>query len=174
MLDRRNGAARSNGHDETIVIKHPARIIKFPLEFIEQREDIKLPPVPKTEPVKQSLSEKWVDKALDALSTTKAIYIQSGITFGYMLINTVTFAFIKQFDPYPFLFLNFAYSLMSGYATVFMLNNNRRQEAVAKLRNEELLATVKSLLVESKEQSQRIAKLTGGEEKRRIIYDGTR
>lgn len=77
--------------------------------------------------------DRFIDKSVDGLSTPKAIFIQTGVTAAYIVANVVTYGAFK-FDPYPFLFLNFIYSLASGYATVFVLNSNRRQDAAAKER----------------------------------------
>lgn len=110
---------------------------------------------------KHTLLDRFIDRTVDALSSPKAIYVQTAVTVGYMVVNTVGLAVLKKFDPYPFLFLNFVYSLASGYATVFVLNSNRRQEIAAKERNEEMLKAVLSLTKENKRQSKLLEEFLG-------------
>lgn len=109
---------------------------------------------------KHTMLDRFIDKTVDALSSPKAIYVQTGITFGYMVVNTVAIGAINKFDPYPFLFLNFVYSLASGYATVFVLNSNRRQEIAAKDRSEKMHLLVEELVKKSEEQTKMLEELT--------------
>lgn len=89
--------------------------------------------IAKCEEQKTSALDKFIDRSVDALSSPKAIFVQTAVTVAYMAINCLPLMFAK-FDPYPFLFLNFIYSLASGYATVFVLNSNRRQDMAARER----------------------------------------
>lgn len=95
----------------------------------------------------------FIDKTVEQLSKPRAIYVQTALTVVYMAANIVTFGRMTHFDPYPFLFLNFIYSLASGYATVFVLNSNRRQDAEARQRQEAILAAMTKLLEDNKAQS---------------------
>lgn len=110
---------------------------------------------------KQTFFDRFIDKTVDGLSSPKAIYVQTAVTVGYMVVNTVALGVLQKFDPYPFLFLNFIYSLASGYATVFVLNSNRRQEIAAKERSEELSSTIKILVKENKRQSKLLEEFLG-------------
>ena len=110
---------------------------------------------------KHTLLDRFIDKTVDALSSPKAIYVQTAITVAYMAINTLPLLVFQKFDPYPFLFLNFVYSLASGYATVFVLNSNRRQEIAAKDRSEKMHQLIEHLVKKSEEQTKMLEELTG-------------
>jgi uncharacterized membrane protein len=97
--------------------------------------------------------DKFIDKTVDQLSKPIAIYAQTALTAIYMAANIVTFGRMTHFDPYPFLFLNFIYSLASGYATVFVLNSNRRQDFEARQRQDAILKAMHKILEDNHAQS---------------------
>lgn len=72
--------------------------------------------------------ERGADKLIDFLSKPAAIWGQTFAVGAYLAINTLAMFRIITFDPYPFLFLNLVFSLVSAYTTVFVLNSNRRQD----------------------------------------------
>lgn len=115
---------------------------------------------------KQSKLDKFVDKGVEQLTYPRAIYAQTLFTVAYLAINIVTWGKMTHFDPYPFLFLNLVYSLASGYATVFVLNSQRRQDAEARKRQDELRSEIQQVLEENRAQSKVIKKLLGIEEAR--------
>lgn len=78
---------------------------------------------------KHSKFERLTDKIVDLLSRPGAVIGQAALVVGYITINTLALTKTITFDPYPFLFLNLAFSVISGFTTVFVLNSNRRQDA---------------------------------------------
>lgn len=76
--------------------------------------------------------ERASDHAVQQLSKPAAVWGQTAVIAGYVMLNTLAVFKIVQFDPYPFLFLNTILSLASAYTTVLVLNSNRRQDDSAK------------------------------------------
>ncbi len=124
----------ANGAEEKVLLPHSNNgKLKLPPRVVEPKF---VTTAPAQEVQKHTLLERFIDRAVDALSSPKAIFVQTAVTVGYMAVNVVGLS-IAKFDPYPFLFLNFIYSLASGYATVFVLNSNRRQDMAAQERLKE-------------------------------------
>lgn len=151
---KKNGAIQNKGHARPPPALRVISALKVP-----PRPSIE--PTPATEKKPQTSLDRFIDRSVDALSNPKAIYVQTAVTVGYMVVNTVAFLGFKKFDPYPFLFLNFVYSLASGYATVFVLNSNRRQEIAAMERNEAMHKTLQALVRKNERQLEMLALLTG-------------
>lgn len=76
----------------------------------------------------QKRSERWIDSSVSWLSRPGAVWAQTAIVAGWMIYNAVALT-AWRFDPYPYLFLNAVFSVISGYTTVLVLNSNRREEA---------------------------------------------
>lgn len=92
--------------------------------------------------------ERIADQVVTALSTPAAIWVQSAAIAGYVAFNTMVVFKVLQFDPYPFLFLNTIFSLISAYTTVFVLNSNRRQDAAAKAMEQAELKIYRKILLD--------------------------
>lgn len=73
-------------------------------------------------------SERWIDVSVHWLSRPIAVWAQAGIVGAWMAYNVVA-AQALRFDPYPYLFLNAVFSVISGFTTVLVLNSNRKEEA---------------------------------------------
>lgn len=84
----------------------------------------------KETPVVKNLNY-WIDKSLDAMSTSAAMIAQTAALVVYVGLNTLAVTKVIQFDPYPFLFLNTVFSIISGFTTVIVLNSNARQDVAA-------------------------------------------
>ena len=92
--------------------------------------------------------DRLTDDCVKALSTPTAIWLQSVAIGTYVLANTLVVTNVIRFDPYPFLFLNTLFSLLSAYTTVFVLNSNRRQDLTAKATEKAELAIYKKILAD--------------------------
>jgi uncharacterized membrane protein len=72
------------------------------------------------------------DRIADAVSATvgswRFIIIQSSLLAIWILLNVT--AWIKHWDPYPFILLNLALSFQAAYATPFILMSQNRQSEV--------------------------------------------
>jgi uncharacterized membrane protein len=74
----------------------------------------------------QSLGEKIADSVVSAMGSWKFIIIQTIVIVAWVVGN---FWFIFHFDPFPFIFLNLAFSCQAAYAApVIMMSQNRQTE----------------------------------------------
>jgi len=74
-----------------------------------------------------SLGQKVADQVAAAMGSWTFIIIQSTILLFWIVLNVV--AFIRHWDPYPFILLNLALSFQAAYAAPFiMMSQNRQQE----------------------------------------------
>ena len=90
--------------------------------------------------------ERFTDRFVEALSTPTAIVAQSALVAGYIGINVATLTKAIAFDPYPFLFLNLVFSVISGFTTVFVLNSNRRQDQEREAHDRLILCKLDAIL----------------------------
>jgi uncharacterized membrane protein len=76
--------------------------------------------------VPQSLGEKIANSVVSAMGGWKFIIIQTVVIVAWVVGN---FWFIFHFDPFPFIFLNLAFSAQAAYAApVIMMSQNRQTE----------------------------------------------
>jgi uncharacterized membrane protein len=74
-----------------------------------------------------SIGQRVADKVASTMGSWKFIIIQSTILFLWILLNVT--AYVKQWDPYPFILLNLALSFQAAYAAPFiMMSQNRQQD----------------------------------------------
>lgn len=70
-------------------------------------------------------------KVADAVASTVGswpfIIIQSMILAAWIILNTLNFVFIHQWDPYPYILLNLALSFQAAYAAPFVMMSQNRQ-----------------------------------------------
>jgi uncharacterized membrane protein len=71
--------------------------------------------------------QRIADQVATTMGSWPFIIIQSLILFVWIVLNVT--AFIKQWDPYPFILLNLALSFQAAYAAPFiMMSQNRQQD----------------------------------------------
>jgi uncharacterized membrane protein len=76
---------------------------------------------------KYTFGQKVADKFTKMLGSWKFIIIQSIILIVWVVLNVV--AWIKHWDPYPFILLNLALSFQAAYAApIIMMSQNRAEE----------------------------------------------
>jgi uncharacterized membrane protein len=83
---------------------------------------------PKEKPADQlTIGQKVADQVAAAMGSWPFIIIQSVILLIWIVLNVT--AFVKKWDPYPFILLNLALSFQAAYAAPFiMMSQNRQQE----------------------------------------------
>ncbi len=73
---------------------------------------------------KKTFGDKFADKITEGIGSWKFIIIQSIILIIWMILNTV--AWVRHWDPYPFILLNLALSFQAAYAApIIMMSQNR-------------------------------------------------
>ena len=71
--------------------------------------------------------QKIADTVAATMGSWRFIIIQSVILLVWILLNIT--AYVKQWDPYPFILLNLALSFQAAYAAPFiMMSQNRQQD----------------------------------------------
>ncbi len=73
---------------------------------------------------KMTFGDRFADKITEGIGSWKFIIIQSIILIIWMILNTV--AWVRHWDPYPFILLNLALSFQAAYAApIIMMSQNR-------------------------------------------------
>jgi uncharacterized membrane protein len=71
--------------------------------------------------------QKIADTVAATMGSWRFIIIQSVILLFWIILNIT--AYVKQWDPYPFILLNLALSFQAAYAAPFiMMSQNRQQD----------------------------------------------
>lgn len=71
--------------------------------------------------------QRIADAVAGTMGSWRFIIIQSAILLVWIVLNIT--AFVKQWDPYPFILLNLALSFQAAYAAPFiMMSQNRQQD----------------------------------------------
>jgi uncharacterized membrane protein len=74
-----------------------------------------------------TLGQRVADRVAATMGSWKFIIIQSAILVAWIVMNVV--AYMRHWDPYPFILLNLALSFQAAYAAPFiMMAQNRQQE----------------------------------------------
>ena len=74
-----------------------------------------------------TLGQKVADAVASTMGSWNFIIIQSTILFFGIVLNVI--AYVKRWDPYPFILLNLALSFQAAYAAPFiMMSQNRQQD----------------------------------------------
>jgi uncharacterized membrane protein len=74
-----------------------------------------------------TLGQRVADRVAATMGSWTFIIIQSAILVAWIIMNVV--AYMRHWDPYPFILLNLALSFQAAYAAPFiMMAQNRQQE----------------------------------------------
>jgi uncharacterized membrane protein len=79
--------------------------------------------------------QKIADGVAATMGSWPFIIIQTGILAFWILLNIV--AWIRHWDPYPFILLNLALSFQAAYAAPFIMMSQNRQADVDRLKAEQ-------------------------------------
>jgi uncharacterized membrane protein len=72
-------------------------------------------------------AEKWSDVVADTVGSWRFIFIQLVILAIWIVVNTL--AWIKAWDPYPFILLNLVLSFQAAFtAPIIMMSQNRKSD----------------------------------------------
>lgn len=92
-----------------------------------------------------TLGQKIADAVAATMGSWTFIIIQSAILFVWIVLNVT--AYVKQWDPYPFILLNLALSFQAAYAAPFiMMSQNRQQDIDRKSAENDFKVNVKAEL----------------------------
>ncbi|HEY1942451.1 MAG TPA: DUF1003 domain-containing protein [Roseiarcus sp.] len=75
-----------------------------------------------------SLGDRVADRVAATMGSWNFIIIQSLILVVWILLNIT--AYVRQWDPYPFILLNLALSFQAAYAAPFIMMSQNRQAAI--------------------------------------------
>jgi uncharacterized membrane protein len=99
------------------------RPLRFPNPF---RHDH--PPVANVNVLEEeglTLGQRTADRVAEAMGSWRFIIIQSAILAGWMVLNVI--AFVRHWDPYPFILMNLVLSTQAAYAApIIMMSQNRQ------------------------------------------------
>jgi uncharacterized membrane protein len=74
-----------------------------------------------------TMGQRIADKVASTMGSWNFIIIQSALLLLWIILNVT--AYMKQWDPYPFILLNLALSFQAAYAAPFiMMSQNRQQD----------------------------------------------
>lgn len=77
-----------------------------------------------------TLGEKFADWVYKNIGSWRFILIQSILVVVWVILNAT--AYIRAWDPYPFIFMNLIFSLQSAYtASLIMMSQNRQDKLKA-------------------------------------------
>ncbi len=79
-----------------------------------------------TDPGPSTYGEKFADWVYKNLGSWKFILIQSILVAVWIILNAS--AYMRPWDPYPFIFMNLIFSLQSAYTASLILMSQNRQD----------------------------------------------
>jgi uncharacterized membrane protein len=75
----------------------------------------------------ETFGQRLADSVANGMGSWKFIIIQTAIVAAWMIFNFI--AFVKHWDPYPFILLNLLFSTQAAYsAPIIMMSQNRQNE----------------------------------------------
>jgi uncharacterized membrane protein len=81
----------------------------------------------------RTFAERAADAIAHGVGSWKFLLIQTGIFAVYIVLNVV--AFIRHWDPYPFILLNLFLSFQAAYTGPILMMSQNRQARLADRRN---------------------------------------
>ncbi len=92
-----------------------------------------------------TVGQKVADTVADVMGSWTFIIVQSIILAVWVLLNIV--AWVKAWDPYPFILLNLALSFQAAYAApIIMMSQNRQQDIDRKAAENDYRINIKAEL----------------------------
>ena len=96
-------------------------------ELRELRRSIRQSTTTVTPQGELTLGQRIADRVAATMGSWKFIIIQSTILVAWIILNVT--AYVRSWDPYPFILLNLALSFQAAYAAPFiMMSQNRQQD----------------------------------------------
>lgn len=79
------------------------------------------------DPLKLTIGQRIADTVASIMGSWTFIIVQSALLIGWITLNVA--AYIRSWDPYPFILLNLGLSFQAAYAAPFiMMSQNRQQD----------------------------------------------
>jgi uncharacterized membrane protein len=75
-----------------------------------------------------TLGQRIADRVAAGMGSWRFIIIQSALLLVWVALNVT--AFVRHWDPYPFILLNLALSFQAAYAAPFIMMSQNRQQDV--------------------------------------------
>ena len=75
-----------------------------------------------------TVGDRIADRVAATMGSWSFIIIQSLLLAVWILLNVT--AYVRQWDPYPFILLNLALSFQAAYAAPFIMMSQNRQAAI--------------------------------------------
>ena len=75
-----------------------------------------------------SVGDRIADRVAATMGSWTFIIVQSVLLMVWIILNVT--AFVRQWDPYPFILLNLALSFQAAYAAPFIMMSQNRQAAI--------------------------------------------
>jgi len=92
-----------------------------------------------------TIGQKVADRVASTMGSWAFIIIQSTILLAWIILNIT--AWIRHWDPYPFILLNLALSFQAAYAAPFiMMSQNRQQDIDRKKAESDYQVNIKAEL----------------------------
>jgi uncharacterized membrane protein len=92
-----------------------------------------------------TVGQRIADTVASTMGSWRFIIIQSMILLVWIVLNVT--AYVKQWDPYPFILLNLALSFQAAYAAPFiMMSQNRQQDIDRKSADSDYQINIKAEL----------------------------
>jgi uncharacterized membrane protein len=82
-----------------------------------------------------TLGQSIADAVASTMGSWRFIIVQSTILAAWIALNIL--AWVRHWDPYPFILLNLALSFQAAYAAPFIMMSQNRQQDVDRQRAEE-------------------------------------
>jgi uncharacterized membrane protein len=97
------------------------------MELRAMRRNVREQP-PSTIDVRPTTGQRIADAVAATMGSWRFIIIQSLILLLWIALNVT--AYVKRWDPYPFILLNLALSFQAAYAAPFIMMSQNRQQDV--------------------------------------------
>ncbi len=112
----------TRNHTEAFLHMFEGKHVKFPTF---KHEHPPIVDVNKTADEQLTMGQKIADKVASTVGSWPFIITQSIILLCWLVVNSL--AWIKGWDPYPFILLNLALSFQAAYAAPFVMMSQNRQ-----------------------------------------------
>jgi uncharacterized membrane protein len=117
----------------TVAYEHKAMTPKRSIDELTRRNVAIIAEMEKAAELVRTKGERVADQLADFAGSWVFIVIQSAILLVWIILNVS--AWMRQWDPYPFILLNLVLSFQSAYAAPIILISQNRQAKLNERRN---------------------------------------
>jgi uncharacterized membrane protein len=83
----------------------------------------------------RTLGQRIADAVAGTMGSWRFIIVQTSVLAAWILLNIL--AWVRHWDPYPFILLNLALSFQAAYAAPFIMMSQNRQQDIDRQRAED-------------------------------------